>query len=163
VQSVAHANYQRFDAELQLLRNQSPQNPRKVTLTKQELKAIAELDELQLGVTDNEYKKLLKQRHNAAVMDHKLAQAMWQSGEMTFDNLADSIQRVLLAKLEFGDDDALKIQISEMHFATAKSVGKLIEVQYKAGVESMQVLAQAKQQRYDAEIRLLRSKRKAKP
>jgi len=111
---------------------------------------------------DDELKILLIAKYNAAFAEVKSVEAAYGAGTIPFDSIFEAQKRLLQAELELSDKPADQIAAFEKQLEMAKHVEqkvKSLALSYCKGGEADKYY-QAKFQRLDAEIQLLRAKRK---
>jgi hypothetical protein len=113
---------------------------------------------------DNELRKLLKERYNAAVDEVSVRLQRVEGGAETPDELIPAARRVIESGLELSDKPTDQLVLLEKDVALTKLVEKLTKERVDAGVKNFTPadLSKAKYARADAEIRLLRFKEKLK-
>ncbi len=112
---------------------------------------------------DDELRKLQIAKYNAAFAEVRSVDAAYKNGTVTFDLIYEAQKRLLQAELELSDKPADQIAAHERRVELTKQAeARVISLYHSAskGGESDKYY-QAKFQRLDAEIQLLRAKRKA--
>lgn len=112
---------------------------------------------------DDELKRLLKERYNAALFAYKYTEAAYSNGTVTFDELTACCAKMLHAYLELSDKPADQIDAIERYLVFAKQTELKVFSLYKSQTKGGEAdkYEKAKYMRLDAEIQLLRAKRKA--
>jgi hypothetical protein len=105
-------------------------------------------------------RKLLKARYRTAVNLLEIRYQEYQSGRVSQDQLAEAFVRVRHAGLEMTDKPAERIAILELSVELAKEAEEAAENRFKAGRSGRGEVEIARLFRMDAEIALLREKRK---
>src|SRR5262249_134505 len=116
---------------------------------------------LEAAKGDDELRKLLKARYNAALRETKGRFMQFLAGKTTPELLADGGRRLLRAELELCDKPADRVKVREKFLTLAKEVERIQRERYDAGRIDEPDMAQAEHQRLDAEIELLREKKAA--
>ena len=125
------------------------------------LPAVLEGKPLEPAKDDDEMRKLLKGRYNAALREAKGRYGQFLAGKVTAEALAPSTRRLLRAELALCDKAADRIKVREQFLLMAKEVERIIKLRHDAGRIEEPEVAQAEHDRLDAEIELLREKKAA--
>lgn len=108
---------------------------------------------------DDELKKLLKERFNAALDEVEARYRMLVSGMViTLDVLPDAQRRLVIAGLELREEPADKIELLKNNVEVARAIEKLIQGRAELRRARTTELYRATHFRLDAEIELLRAK-----
>ena len=130
-----------------------------------ELPAFLSAQPLKEDSKDDELRKLLKARYNAALGELKgLYKERLLPGVDRLDNLDDLYgpwQRLVQAGLELCDTPVEKVAVLTPYVEMTKETEKTEQARYEAGRVTITSLHRARYQRLDAEIQLLRAKREA--
>lgn len=132
------------------------------TGAEQRLPAILTAKPLKPEPGDDELRKLLKDRYNAAATELHERYADWLVGRLMNNTLTDCAQRLLTAGLELSDKSADQVALLTDFVALAKEAEKLTQAHFDSGRRGRGDLEQIRYFRMDAEIRLLRAKAKQK-
>lgn len=127
----------------------------------QKLPAILTAKPRQPGEKDDDLRKLLVARYNAAVAEIAAFYRDFLKGRGTFETFVPAAQRLVESGIELSDTPAEQIALREQFLELAKEVEKNQLACHEAGRIPDSEVAQARYLRLDAEIRLLRAKRKA--
>jgi hypothetical protein len=127
----------------------------------EELPAIFKGKPIPPAAGDDELRKLLKERYNAAVAELGGRYQMFLAGRGTFDSLFDGARRVVHAGLELHDKPADQIALLTGYVELARKIEKINQARDEAGRIMRQELDYARYMRADAEIQLLRAKKAA--
>jgi hypothetical protein len=125
------------------------------------LPAVLEGKPLEAAKGDDELRKLLKARYNAALQETKGRFMQLLAGKATSETLADCGRRLLRSELELCDKPADRVKVREKWLTLAKEVERVQKLRYDAGRIDVAEMAQAEFNRLDAEIELLREKKAA--
>jgi hypothetical protein len=130
----------------------------------EELPALLKEQPVQADPRDDDLRKLLKERYNEAVAEVAVRYQRLLGGVETPDSVFAGAQRLVRAGLELKEKPADQVALREKYVALAKAVEKSVEERVQAGTKSYGPadLHQAKYERADAEIQLLRAKERAK-
>jgi hypothetical protein len=112
---------------------------------------------------DDELRKLIRARYNTAVLEVQHARQLFLGGRVTFDNVASAGQRLVQAGLEYHRSPAERGELLSQYVELTREYERAIESKVNNGVEGHQVLYQARFERLNAEIQLLRFKQTAEP
>jgi hypothetical protein len=132
------------------------------------LPALLTAKPLKAEPKDDALRKLLKARYNEAVGELK---ALYEEEDYASKNGVDRLthvgdlhepwHRLVEAGLELCDKPAEKVALLSQYLEVAKEAEKLTQARYDAGRVRSSDLHQARYERLDAEILLLRTKREA--
>jgi hypothetical protein len=109
---------------------------------------------------DDEIQKLMKERYNAAVMVVQSRLQEYMAGRGTLQNFEDAIRKVRDARLELTDKPAEQLPILELCLGLAREVEGITDARFQAGQIGAAERDEARRARIDAEIHLLRVKKK---
>jgi len=109
---------------------------------------------------DDELRKLLIARYNSAVNELKMRFQRYEFGQSSLDFMLETARRVADSELELSDKPADQILVCQKLFQFAKDVEKLTESQFRTGIAGTGNVEFARYWRLDAEIKLLKAKRK---
>lgn len=114
------------------------------------------------GPGDDELRKLQIARYNAAFGEVKCVDAAYSNGTITFDLLFEAQKHLLQAELDLSDKPVDQIAAYEHFVEAAKQKEARVKSLYYSATRGGEAdkYYQAKFQRLDAEIQLLRAKRK---
>jgi hypothetical protein len=123
---------------------------------------IATAKPLETATGDDDLRKLLKARYNTAV--RVLAQDVehYSQGRGMVDTLLPALRQVRDSRLELSDSSADHLVVLEVYSELARSIERLRDCQADAGRASIREVEQSRYTRLDAEIQLLRCRRKLK-
>jgi hypothetical protein len=109
---------------------------------------------------DDELHKLLKERYNEAVGEMTHLYQMHQLGHATLDEVYGAGRRLVKAGLELKEKPEEQAALLRQYVEVMKHLEKLKKAEVEAGRVGMSALHKARYYRIDAEIRLLRLKKK---
>ena len=124
------------------------------------LPAILKSKPAKIDPKDDELTKLLKARYNEAVGEMNAQVERYVSGTAVLDLTLEAGRRLLVSGLEMMDKPADRIAMLEQYLELAKEVEKVTKAQHDAARIPIQQMHQVRYYRLDAEIQLLRAKRK---
>jgi hypothetical protein len=115
------------------------------------------------GPDDDELQKLLIARYNAAVdeMQHRFQEFI--AGRGTMEIFGATAKRLVDAGAELNDKPAHQVKLREQLLELMQEIERINVARHEAGQLSGADLQAARYLRIDAEIQLLRAKRKANP
>jgi len=125
------------------------------------LPSILDAKPLKADAKDDELKKLLIARYNAAVEEMTVRYALIQAGQADSNAAFESSQRLLLSGLELCDKPADRVTLLTQYLELTRAVEKVMDLQVQAGKGLRTDLSRALYYRIDAEIQLLKAKREA--
>jgi hypothetical protein len=125
------------------------------------LPAVLENKPLEPAKGDDEERKLLKERYNAALAELRARYQRFEAGNDTLDALFDAARRVLDSELELCGKAAERVAVREKYLELAREVEKIQQARVDAGRAGAQDLEQARYLRIDAQLQLLRAKKAA--
>jgi outer membrane protein TolC len=128
----------------------------------EKMPAVLSAKPLKAEAGDDELRKLLKERYNAALEEMQARYAEFQAGRITLDMLHEAAQRVLDSQVALTDKPAEHVRIYEQQLELARDVERATQLHYDAGRKTIAELARARYVRLDVEIKLVVAKRKAK-
>jgi hypothetical protein len=137
---------------------QAPPPPPKLPDPK--LPALLTAKPLKEDPKDDELRKLLKARYNAAVDEVATLYKMYLAGRGNIDGFIDAGQRLVKAGLELHDKPADKIALLTQFVELAREAEKIAEARMGFSGTAAEFY-RVRYQRLDAEIQLLRAKREA--
>jgi hypothetical protein len=123
------------------------------------LPAILTTEPLKEDPKDDELRKLLKARYNAAVAEMKARFKEFEAGRGRVDSMLGASKRLLESGLELSAGPNDRIKLLEQFLEMAKEAERIKQVLVDEGREAPTELHEARYLRIDAEIRLLRAKR----
>jgi hypothetical protein len=126
------------------------------------LPALFDAKPLESATGDDDLRKLLKERYNAAVDMGRARFQEYVAGRGTLDILLEAGRYVLRAEVELNDKPADQVRVREKYLELTKEIEKINNARFQAGQLSLADKEQAHYVRVDAEIQLLKAKRKAK-
>jgi hypothetical protein len=112
------------------------------------------------GPVDEELRKLLVDRRDAGMLGAGATRAAYEDGRITVDKYYDSIAQALSAQLELSDDPADHVRILELKVDLAKQIENNQLVLLVSGRGSPPEAVEARYKVLNAEIDLLRAKKK---
>ncbi len=121
--------------------------------------AFADGKPLRLQPDDDEEKKLLKARYNAALIEIRALMEQIQVGSQTPDIILESCKRMALAGRELASTPAKQIRVAEDYVEIVRWVAGVFEDRYEAGKVSIADREEVRYWRADAELQLVRLKR----
>src|SRR5262249_46245 len=143
-----------------------PQKPGEILEGK--LPALLSAKPAQAEPSDDELRKLLKARYNAALAEAKKFHEFRELASNTAVELLPNAhgmygrwQRLLHAALELYQKPTEKIALLDQYLDMTKDAEKIEQARFDAGRSRIDDLQRARYERLDAEIRLLRAKREA--
>ena len=110
---------------------------------------------------DDELRRLLKERYNAAVGELHDRTKEFLAGRGTLEYLFDAHRRLTRAGLEVYEKPADRVALLQKNLDQAKEVEKVNQARFDAGRIASQDLHRSRYFRLDAEIELLRARRAA--
>jgi hypothetical protein len=116
---------------------------------------------LKPAADDDEMRKLLKERYNAAVVVMKIKYLQADAGKVPFEAVFPAAKKVLELDLELNDKPADQVAAREKMLELAKEAERVVYEQYMAGRAGLDDLAELRGFRLDAEMELLKAKKKA--
>jgi RNA polymerase sigma factor (sigma-70 family) len=108
---------------------------------------------------DDELRKLLKERFNAALQEVQALYQLVEAGKANVDSLADAGRRLVHAGLEVYDDPKEQVALLQKYVALAKEAERIVDLRQQVGRVGVDEMHRARYFRADAEITLLRLKR----
>ena len=124
--------------------------------------AVLRAEPLKIEAGDDELTKLLKARYNAAVAELQARSKALESGNGTVEDIFGAARKVLRSELALSDKPADRIAVREKYLELERAAEKVATIRFQAGKLSDADLAAARYSRLDAEVQLLKAKRKAK-
>ena len=121
--------------------------------------AILKAKPLKPAPGDDELRKLLIARYNAAVAEMELRYAEISAGRATFEVAAEAARHLVDSGIELTDKPAEQLAFREKYLELAKEVERIIKAQFEAGRIGEADLAKARYLRLDAEVQMLKAKR----
>jgi hypothetical protein len=116
---------------------------------------------LKAAAEDDELRRLQKERYNTAVLVLKVRYLRMLDGRVTVEAVYESARKVADAEADLTEKPADRVAAREKLVELAKDVERVYLARYEAGRLSLDELAGARELRLDAEIELVREKRKA--
>jgi hypothetical protein len=110
---------------------------------------------------DDAVQKLMKERYNTALVLLEARLKQFSAGRVTASALEEGLDQVLRARMGLTDKPADLIPLLELRFELAREVEKAAEANFEAGRSDGDVPPAAKIARINAEIDLLRMKKRA--
>jgi hypothetical protein len=132
-----------------------------VRVTAEKMLPFADSKRAAVKPDDDELRKLLKDRYNAAWLRVRQRFEMVRAGKLFPD--FESAQQLLAAALELEETPAKQQQILEEYVELARMIEEIVEAKYQAGAIDLESYQTARYHRIDAEVQLLRFKRKLNP
>jgi hypothetical protein len=126
---------------------------------KEKIPALLESKPLTAGPKDDEMRKLLIARYNAALAEVKIVAGKVLAGAVNFEQLVEPSKRLVRAGVEVQDKPANQITFLEQYVELTKEFEKTAETLSKNGRIPPNDLERTRYYRLDAEIQLLRAKR----
>jgi hypothetical protein len=139
-----------------------PQQDQKPAEKEDKLPAVMSAEQLKIDAGDDELRKLLKERYNAAVAEMRARYRQLESGGGTLEDVFGAARKVLRSELALSDKPANRIAVRAKYLELEQAAEKVATTRHQAGKLSDAELAAARYLRLDAEIKLLQAK-KAKP
>lgn len=125
------------------------------------LPAILEAKPLKPAPGDDELRKALIARYNAAIGEVKARYQEFLAGKTTMEAMADCSRRLVHSRQELGEKPADLVAFLEQYVELAKIIEKINEHRHEAGRIGIAEVELAHYYRFDAEVRLLKAKRLA--
>lgn len=125
------------------------------------LPAILKAKSLKPAAGDDELRKLLIARYNAAVSEMEVRYAEFLAGKTGMDVFVDVAKRLVEAGVEVSDKPAEQLRFREDFLELAVEVERIQKVRFDAARITKADLECARYLRLDAEIQVLKAKRKA--
>jgi hypothetical protein len=123
--------------------------------------AILKAKPLKPAPGDDELRKLLIARYNVAVAEMQARYAEISAGRANCDIAVEAARHLVDSGIELTDKPAEQLAFREKFLELAKEVERIIEAQVEAGKTGVGDLEKARYLRLDAEVQLLKVKRKA--
>jgi hypothetical protein len=112
---------------------------------------------------DDELRKLVTARYNAAAAEMEIRLKEYLEGRVPLESMVDTARRVVESGLEVSDSAEEQQALREKFLELAVAIEKNQKTRVDAGRISPGALEEARYLRLDAEVQLLRAKRKASP
>jgi hypothetical protein len=128
-----------------------------------QLPAILKVKALEPQPGDDELRKLLIARYNAAAAEMAARYKEFLAGKSIFEEMVDVGRRLVDSGLELSDKPAEQLALREKFFELALEVEKVQNARFAAGRIGAADLESARYLRLDAEVQVLKAKRKATP
>jgi hypothetical protein len=112
--------------------------------------------------SDDDLEKLLKGRFNEAVGVLTLRVQTYQAGRGTFEQVFEAARHVLRSELDLTEKQAEQVAVREKFLTLAKELERIAKLRFEAGQVPKDEVHTAAYWRIDAEIQLVKAKRKAK-
>jgi hypothetical protein len=125
------------------------------------LPAVLDNKPLEPAKGDDEERKLLKERYNAALRELQARFHVFEAGMGALETLFDAAKRVLDSELELCLKPAERVGVREKYLELARAVEKIQQARFDAGRAGVADVEQARYLRLDAELQLLRAKKAA--
>jgi hypothetical protein len=103
---------------------------------------------------DDELRKLLKSRYEAASAEMEATTALYSGGRVSLQDTCDAIRRFSTASVEMAETPIERAKQCQRAFESAKAVEDLTKRKFEQGVEPVQASALATFTRLDMEIKL---------
>jgi hypothetical protein len=110
---------------------------------------------------DDEVRKLLKERYNAALSEVQARYEQYLAGKYTLDALYDAGGRLLKSELELCTKPAERVAVRQKYLEMTKDAEKVAAARFDAGRIDLAEMEFTRYQRLDAEIQLLKEKKAA--
>jgi hypothetical protein len=110
---------------------------------------------------DDELRKLLIARYNAAVAEMAARFKEFQAGHCSLESMADAARHIVNSGLELSDKPAEQLELREKFLELEKEIEKIAQARFEAGRIPPADLERARYERLDAEVQVLKAKRKA--
>jgi hypothetical protein len=123
--------------------------------------AILDARPMEPAKGDDELRKLLKERYNAALDEVQVRHKQVLGGIGSVSAMALAGRRLLKARLALCDKPAERVPVYEEHLELAREVEKIQKARHDAGQVSVADWDEARFYRLDLEIELLRAKKAA--
>src|SRR5262249_46379667 len=111
---------------------------------------------LEPGKDDDEMRKLLKARYNAALREANARFKEFLAGRGTPAEFTPSTRRLLRAELALCEKAADRVKVQEKFLSMTREVERIQKLRHEAGRIGEAELARAEHDRLEAEIELLR-------
>jgi hypothetical protein len=128
----------------------------------EKLEALTKAGPVQPAKDDDDLRKLLKERYNAAARGLDVQLKMYYAGKTDLEPVFKAYQRVCASQLELTDDPKEQVQALVLLVDIAKGIEQCVEARVTAGRAGGGDLEAAHYFRLDAEVQLLKAQRKAK-
>jgi hypothetical protein len=122
--------------------------------------ALLERDEIKIDPKDDELRKLLTERYNASIQELKGLQEQVRAGKIAFSNYLEAGKRLAVAGLELEEAPEKQFRFLQEYLELTRAIEDFAEEQYDAGSMNTADYQMMKCLRLDAEIQVLRLKRK---
>ena len=126
-----------------------------------QLPAILKAKALKPGPGDDELRKLLIARYNVAIAEMEVRLRELRAGKCLFDALADVAQRLVDSGIELSDKPTEQLTFREQFLELATEIERIQKASFDSGRTGQADLERARYLRLDAEIQVLKAKRKA--
>jgi hypothetical protein len=123
--------------------------------------AVLDAKPMEAAKGDDELHKLMKERYNAALEEVRVRFKQFLNGIGNPNELGHAGRRLLHARLELCEKAAERVPVYEQHLELARMVEKIQKARHDAGQASVADWDQARVERLDVEIQLLRAKKAA--
>jgi hypothetical protein len=140
---------------------QAPQDERGAE-DKPKFPAVMRYEPLKAEVGDDELRRLLKERFNAALSELQARYMEYTAGKASIEHLMEASRRLLDSQLELIDKPSDRVAAHEKHVEITKLVEENAKTRWDAGKIAEYELHYTRYVRIDAEIQLLKAKRQAK-
>ena len=118
---------------------------------------------LKPGPKDDELRRLLIERYNSAVAEMQARYQEFLAGKGTLEIFAVGGKRLVESALELNEKQADQVSLLEQYLELIREIEKINVSMFEAGRIPKSELELAHYLRIDAEIKLLRAKRKGNP
>jgi hypothetical protein len=125
------------------------------------LPAILKAKPLKPGPGDDELRKLLIARYNTAVAEMAARYTEFLAGRTPMEDFVAVARRLVHSGVELSDKPADQLAFREQFLELAKEVERAQQARHEAGRISVADLESARYLRLDAEVEVLKAKRKA--
>lgn len=123
-------------------------------------KQILEIKPAEIKATDDELRKLLKERYNAAVEAMQPVRIMYENSLVSFDQVVEVGRLVMHSGLELFEDPKPRVQLLTNYVAIAKMYEGNVKQKFRGMSEDKVEMSLATYHRAEAEILLNKEKRK---
>jgi hypothetical protein len=126
-----------------------------------EVPAILKIKPLRPAPGDDELRKLLIARYNAAVAETRVHYRAFVAKRLTVADFADVARHVVDSGLELSDKPADQVALRGQFLQLAKEIERIEKERVDAGLDALPALLSARYVRLDAEVQLLKAQRQA--
>lgn len=120
--------------------------------------ALLAADLVEEDPQDDELRKLLKARYNAAVLELKVLHALYQNGRASVESFAEVGRRIVESGSAIREEPGARAVLLEQYVALLKAIERSTQLSLEHGIATPGDLHRARCIRLDAEIEWLRAR-----